>query len=162
MKKLVAIGAIVLAIILFLFGLIFLIAASTTSRLLTAFALLAIGALLLWYAIRTLRRLRVLTPDNLDTAVVDLARRLGGEVSVSQVRSEFSVDQETAQASLDRLRREGVAQLEHRGERVVYLFKGVLPAKAIRKCPYCGSEFPVRESLHTCPNCGGTLEITKT
>lgn len=161
MKKLLAIGAIVIAIVLLIVGLIFLIAASTPSRLLTALALLAIGALLIWVAIRILRRQRQLDPENLGTAITDLARRLGGEVSVPQVRAEFNIDQTLALSALDRLLNQGVAQLEHRGDHSVYLFKGVLPAKAIRKCPYCGSEFPVREAIHTCPNCGGALEITK-
>jgi len=77
------------------------------------------------------------------------------------VRAEFRIDQQRALEALERLRQQGLAQLEHRGEQTVYLFKGVLPAKAVRKCPYCGSEFPVRAAVRQCPNCGGTLEVTK-
>ena len=161
MNRLLAIIAIVLAIALLIFGLIFLIAADSASRFLTAVALLGAGALLVWFAVHTLRRLRELDPENLGTAIVDLARRVGGDVSVAQVRAEFKIDQQRALEALERLRQQGLAQLEHRGERTVYLFKGVLPAKAIRKCPYCGSEFPVRSAVRQCPNCGGTLEITK-
>jgi rRNA maturation endonuclease Nob1 len=97
----------------------------------------------------------------LETNTIDLARRLGGEVSVAQVQAEFKIETALALATLDSLRQKGLCQLEHRGETTVYLFKGVLPAKSIKRCPYCGSEFAVRSALHKCPNCGGNLEITK-
>ncbi len=160
-KRLLAYGAIVLAILFLLLGLIFLIAADSTSRLLTAVALLAIGGALLVLAIGILRRLRELHPDSLDIAVVDLARRVGGEVSVSQVQAELQVPTGTALETLERLRRQGQAQLEPRAGRTVYLFKGVLPAKAVRRCQYCGTEFAMREAIYQCPNCGGRVEIIK-
>jgi hypothetical protein len=160
-SRLLAILAILVAIVLLLFGLVFLIAANSASRLLTAGALLVIGAILVGYAIATLRRLRERSPDYLETHTVDLARRLGGELSIAQVQAEFKVETALALATLDSLRQKGVAQLEHRGGSTVYLFKGVLPAKAVKRCPYCGSEFAVRSALHKCPNCGGNLEITK-
>ena len=81
---------------------------------------------------------------------------------MAQVRAEFRIDQSLALTALERLRRQGVAQVEPRGDGIVYLFKGVIPAKAIRKCPYCGSQFPVRHAMSNCPNCGGNLELTKT
>lgn len=160
-KKGLAIGAILISILLFVAGLIFLIAADRLSRLLTAVALLAIGGILLWYAISVLRRLRELSPENLAAAVIDLARRLGGELSIAQVQAEFKIGNELALETLERLRRQGTCQTEPRAGRTVYLFKGVLPAKAVKRCPYCGSEFAVRSALHQCPNCGGNLEITK-
>ena len=162
MKKLLSFAAIILAIAFLIIGLVFLIAANSASRFLTAVALLAAGCALIWVAIRNLRRIQELSPENLETSIVDLARRLGGEVSVAQVRAEFRISQVLAIEALERLRRQGISQVEPRGERVVYLFKGVIPAKAIRKCPYCGSEFPVRQAMRSCPNCGGNLELTKT
>jgi len=160
-KKVLAFGAIVVAIILLIVGLIFLIAANSMSRFLTAVAFLAVGGLLVWYAIGTLRRIRQLSPDNLEPAIVDLARRLGGEVSVSQVQAEFKINHQFALETLEQMRQRDTCQLEPRGERTVYLFKGVIPAKAVKRCPYCGSEFAIRSAVHKCPNCGGNLEITK-
>ena len=162
MKKLLPFAAIAVAIVLIIVGLIFLIAANNNpSRFLTAVALLAVGSGLTWVSIRRLRRIQDLAPRNLDTSIVDLARRLGGEASVAQVRAEFRIDQTLATEALERLRDQGIAQIEPRGAGIVYLFKGVIPARAIRKCPYCGSEFPVRQAMHSCPNCGGNLELTK-
>lgn len=161
LKKGLAFGAIAVAIVLLIVGLIFLIAADRASRFFTAVGLIVIGSLLIWYAIRTLQRLRELEPENLAVSIVDLARRLGGEVTVSQVQAEFKIDHALALQILEQLRQRGTCQVEPRGEHSVYLFKGVVPAKAVRRCPYCGSEFAVRSAIHTCPNCGGNVEITK-
>ncbi len=160
-KKGLAIIAIVIAIVLFMGGLVFLIAADRLSYFMTAVVLLAIGGGVLWYAISVLRRLRELSQENLEAGIIDLARRLGGELSVAQVQAEFRIGNELALETLERLRRRGTCQMEPRAGRTVYLFKGVLPAKAVKRCPYCGSEFAVRSAIHQCPNCGGTLEITR-
>ena len=107
----------------------------------------------------------ILRPDAQDfqgTAVtVDLARRLGGEVTVSQVQAEFRIPNAMALGALERLCGRGECQREQRKDIDAYLFKGVMPAKAIKRCPYCGSEFAVKSAMRQCPNCGANLEITK-
>ena len=162
MSKLSAILAIVISIPFLAFGLIFLIAAATNpSRLLTAVTLFAFGAVLLALGALRLRRLSEISPEALATGIVDLARRLGGEVTVAQVQSEFRIPSAMALGALEKLRGHGDCQREQRKDHDVYLFKSVMPAKAIKRCPYCGSEFAVKSALRDCPNCGANLEITK-
>ena len=162
MSRFTSIAAILLSIPFLGFGLIFLIAASTVpGRFLTALALLFIGGLLLAAGALRLRRLAEISPEALATRIVDLARRLGGEVTVAQVQAEFKISSAMALGALERLQGRGDCQREQRKDVVAYLFKGVIPAKAIKRCPYCGSEFAVKSALRQCPNCGANLEITK-
>ena len=162
MSKTASILAILAAIPLLVFGVIFLIAAATSAgRFPVAVVLLLFGGVLLaWGALR-LRRLAEISPEALATGIVDLARRLGGEVTVAQVQAEFRISSAMALGALERLRGRGDCEREQRKDHDVYLFKSVMPAKAIKKCPYCGSEFPVKSAMRECPNCGANLEIVK-
>jgi hypothetical protein len=163
MKKALAIIMAVLSIPFLTVSVLFLIAmVSRPSRGLVGAVLFAIGVALLWGGIRWLRRLASLSPDALRTGAIDLARRLGGEVTLSQLRAEYDLSQRQAQEILDSLVREGSARREERSQRVVYVFTGLLPSLSEKVCPYCGTQLPVRSNLRKCPNCGATLEITKT
>lgn len=162
MKKSTSILAIVAAVPLLIFGVIFLIAAATNpNRFFVAVVLLLFGGALLALGALRLRRLSEISPEALDTGIVDLARRLQGEVTVAQVQSEFRISSEMALGALERLRGRGECQREQRKDNDVYLFKSVMPARAIKKCPYCGSEFAVKSAMRECPNCGANLEIVK-
>lgn len=162
MNKSGATIAVIASIPLLVLGVIFLIAAATNpSRILVAGVFLLLGGVLLaWGALR-LRRLAEISPEALSTGIVDLARRLGGEVTVAQVQAEFNIPQDLALSVLERMRGQGQCQRERHGDHYVYLFKSVMPAKAVKRCPYCGSEFAVRSAMRECPNCGGALEIVK-
>lgn len=162
MKKLGATLTALLSIPFLTFGLLFLIAANSLSRFLTAFALLAIGVVLLVVGVRRLRRLSSISESALRTGAVELAKRLGGELTVAQLRAEYRIPQDLAQRVLDQLVSEGTATREERSERIVFVFGGLQPSMARKLCPYCGTELPVREALRKCPNCGAQLEITKT
>jgi len=162
MSKTASILAILAAIPLLVFGVIFLIAAATSAgRFPVAVVLLLFGGVLLAWGASRLRRLAEISPEALATGIVDLARRLGGEVTVAQVQAEFRISSAMALGALERLRGRGDCEREQRKDHDVYLFKSVMPAKAIKKCPYCGSEFPVKSAMRECPNCGANLEIVK-
>lgn len=157
-----AILAMLVAIPFLVFGVIFLIAAATDpNRFFVAIVLLACATVLLAWGGLTLRRLAEISPEALATGIVDLARRLGGEVTVAQVQAEFRISREMALGALEQLRGRGDCQREQRRDHDVYLFKSVMPAKAIKRCPYCGSEFAVKSAMRQCPNCGAGLEIVK-
>ncbi len=163
MKKLSWIIVALVSVPFLTFGLLFLIAAaSNPSRILVALVLLAIGVVLLITAIRRLRRLAEISPDALKLEAVELARRLGGELTVSQFRAEYHLSEEMATKTLEQLVAGGTCTREQREQRAVYVFTGLLPSLAEKVCPYCGSKLPVRSALRKCPNCGGQLEITKT
>ena len=157
MGKLGATLALIASVLLLVVGIIFLIAGRGS----VALVLLAAGAALLAFAALTLRRLAEISPEALATGIVDLARRLGGEVTVAQAQSEFNISREMALGALERLRGRGDCQREQRPDHDVYIFKSVMPAKAIKRCAYCGSEFSVKSAMRECPNCGASLEIVK-
>ena len=162
MGKATSILVVVVAIVLITFGLIFLLGSQGKGAIiLTGLVLLGGGAILVVLSANRLRRLARLNPDQLATDTVELARTLGGEVTVAQVQAEFDVPRELAAQVLERLRGEGACQVEHRDERTVYLFKSFMPSKAVKRCPYCGAEFSIKNPVRKCPNCGGALEIVK-
>ncbi|MBC7234261.1 MAG: hypothetical protein H5T69_00350 [Chloroflexi bacterium] len=163
MKKLWAILLVLASIPFFTLGILFLIAAiGAPSRALVGLALIGIGLILLITGVRWLRRLAAVAPDVLKTEAVNLAQRLGGELTVAQLRAEYRISQELAQRILDELVRENAARVERREERTVYVFAGLRPSMVEKVCPYCGTELPVRSNLRKCPNCGAQLELTKT
>jgi len=163
MKKGIAILVALLSIPFLTVGLLFLIASGgQASRLFVALAFGVIGLALLITALKRLRRLAALNPEVLRTGAVDLARRLGGELTVSQLRAEYDISFDEAQAVLDGLVTEQACSRDDRAERTVYVFHELMPSLSEKSCPYCGTALPVRDALRKCPNCGGTLEITKT
>jgi len=163
MNKFFAVLITLLSIPFIVLGLIFLIATATGgSRLLVAVALLAIGVVLLVAGLKQLRRLAEISPGALKTSAVELAKRLGGEITAAQLRAEYRISQQLAVQVLEQLVAEGAAVRENRAERVVYVVSGLLPSLAEKVCPYCGTQLPMRTAVRKCPNCGANLEITKT
>jgi hypothetical protein len=163
MRKIPAIIAVLLSIPLYTFGILFLIAASANpSRALVALALFAVATFLLVVGLRRLRRLAEIAPDALRTEAIELAHRLGGEVTVAQLRAEYHISLALATKTLEQLVSEGSCQREQREERVVYVVTGLKPSLVEKACPYCGTKLPVRSDLRKCPNCGANLEIKKT
>ena len=163
MKRLLAIAALVVSVPILALALLFLIAAMTRpDRLLVTAGLLAAGALPLAWGIATLRRQAEISPDALASGAVALARRLGGEVTEAQVQAEFRIPRALALGTLEKLCLDGQAEREVRGDRVVYVVRGLQASLVTRRCPYCGSSFPVREAVRKCPNCGAAVELDKT
>lgn len=165
MKKLVAAIVAWLSVPLFVFGLVFLIAGTEPGkggRLLTGLVLIAAGLFLLVVGLRRLRRLALIAPAALKTNAVALARRLGGELTVAQLRAEYRVSEEVAREALDDLARDNTCRREQRDDREVYVFTGLLPSLVEKVCPYCSTKLPVRSDLRKCPNCGAQLDLKKT
>lgn len=162
MKKTPAILAVIASIPFYVLGLLFLIASATgASRILVALALLAIATVLLVAGLRRLRRLAAIHPEALETGAVELARRLGGELTIAQLRAEYGISAEEAGKVLEKLVHDGSARREQRQDRTVYVLTGLMTSLKEKVCPYCGTNLPVRSHLRKCPNCGGQLEITK-
>lgn len=162
MKKALALIALAVAVLLLTLGLLFLIAAAERpSRILPAAILVALGAIPLAWGITTLRRQAEISPQALSAGALALARRLGGEVTAAQLQAEFRIPAQMAQETLDKLAAAGQARREERSSGTVYVIGGLQPSLVSRRCPYCGSSFPVKEALRQCPNCGAPLELAK-
>ena len=155
------VGALLVGVLFLATGLIFLCAAvQNTARLPLAVALLLIGGgLAAWAGVR-LRRQRMLAPDALDDRITALAASHEASVTLAQVVGELNVPDDAARAALARLEADGLCHQERHGDKNVYVFPGLKESKVERRCAYCGNTYSVREPLHKCPNCGGSLEIT--
>ena len=163
MKRTILIAAFVISVVLLALGLLFLCAATREAgRLPLSLILLVIGGgLAAWSAI-TWRREQQLEPERLADSIIDLARASGGaEVSLAQIVAELNVPTDAAQRALGVLERRGECRRERRADKDVYVFPGLVEAKVVRRCAYCGSEFSVKTHLHKCPNCGGELELVR-
>ena len=156
------VAAFLVGIVFLAGGLIFLCAAvQNVARLPISLALLLIGSgLAAWAGLRW-RRARELAPDVLDDRITELAAAHDAELSLAQVISALEVPDDAARAALARLEANGLCQREQREKGTVYVFPGLKERKVVRRCSYCGNEYSVREPLHKCPNCGGSLEITR-
>jgi hypothetical protein len=163
MKRNVAIGILLIAMVFNAVGLVFLCAGTRQpGRYFPAAAFLIAGVGLAIWSGMSLRRQRALDPENLSDRITELARRGGQyEVTLSEVVAELQVPDEVAQAALDLLVSKGQCRREPREGRVVYIFPGLKESKVVRRCVYCGSEFSVKDPLHVCPNCGGEVELVR-
>jgi len=163
MNKTIAIAVFILAVLLLAGGLLFLCAAvQQPSRLLLAGVLLALGAGLAVWSGMTLRKARLVDPENLSDQITSLAERSGhAEVTLSQVVSSMGVPDEAAQKALDLLSEKGQCVREYREDKLVYMFPGLKESKVVRKCSHCGREYSVKQPVYECENCGGKVELVR-
>jgi len=122
---------------------------------------LVIGVVLVVWAIRKVGQVVADSPDRVDTRVSSLAAVSGGEITLGEVVGALRLSEADAQASLDRLVGEGICTREERGETAYYVFPGLAEVRMVKRCPYCGNEYPLRDPKTTCPSCGANLEATK-
>lgn len=155
-------GAFLIGTLFLAGGLIFLCAAvQNIARFPLSIALLLIGGALAGWAGIRLRRQRLLAPDALDDRVTTLAANHEASVTLAQVVAELNVPDEAARAALARLEADGFCHQERYGDKTAYVFPGLKDSRVVRRCAYCGNTYSVREPLHKCPNCGGSLEIAQ-
>jgi hypothetical protein len=155
---LIVVGALILAV-----GLIFLCAAtSNTGRLPLAIILLVLGAGMAAGGGLLLRRQRELSPETVADRIIVLAEADDdAEVTVAEAVAGLRLPETSVVKGLDLLEERGRVRREYRDGAVIYVFPGLKESKLIRKCAYCGSTYSVKEPLHTCPKCGGTVELVR-
>ncbi len=141
-------------------GLLFLCAsAMAPERTLLAVILLVLGAIGAGWSAYAFRRWLNMQPSALAVQIASLAADNSGELALSQVMSSLGATEPDAAAALAELVQKGQCRREARADQVVYVFPGLKERKMVRKCAYCGSTFPVKQSLQKCPNCGGALQL---
>jgi hypothetical protein len=162
MNRFIYIGVFAVSVLVLAVGVLFLCAATTIpERLPLAIILLILGAGGAGWSAYAYRRWASVQPGELAARITDLAAENDGELALSQIMSAFDVPASVATAALDGLAQKGQCHREVRGEQNLYIFPGLKEHKVVRKCVYCGSTFPVKQSLQKCPNCGGNLELVK-
>ncbi len=163
MNRWVYLGVFIGAALILGLGVLFLCAASIEpTRLPLALVLLALGAGGAAWSAWAYRKWASAQPAALAARITDLAAANDGETSLAQVMSACDVPASAAQAALAELLAKGQCRREPRGEQIFFIFPGLKEQKVVRRCAFCGSQFPVKQALQKCPNCGGQLELVKT
>ena len=154
--KLFALGIMLLGALLGLLGLIFVIA---PDRGLVGFILLVVAVALIAFASSRLRRLKTLSPEGVEQQIMNVAASAEGDVTVGSVAGQTGLEDNYVREGLERLLQKGQVQVERRNGADHYVVPGLIREKMIKKCPYCGNEYPLSQAGRTCPSCGGNLEI---
>ncbi len=145
-------------------GLLFLCAAMVKpERLALAVILILIGGAGAGWAGLTWQHLNNIDPKRLADRIVEMARLQGQfETTAAEAVAELAAPAASVQQALELLQSRGEAVPEQREDRRVYVFPNLKESKVERRCPYCGAQFPVKQALSQCPNCGGNLELKRT
>jgi hypothetical protein len=145
-------------------GLLFLCAAMVRpERLALAIVLILVGGAGAAWAGLTWQHLNNIDPKRLADRIVEMVRSQGQfETTAAEAVAELAAPAASVQQALELLQSRGEAVPEQRDDRRVYVFPNLKESKVERRCPYCGVQFPVKQALTQCPNCGGNLELKRT
>ncbi len=149
-------------------GLLFLCASAAApekaaTRIVLALLLILVGAIGATWAGKTWRRLSEIEPKRLADRIVEMVRLQGKfETTAAEAVAGLAAPAASVQAALEALQSRGEAVPEQRDDRRVYVFPNLKESKVVRRCPYCGAEFPVKQAITQCPNCGGVIELERT
>jgi hypothetical protein len=164
MNKTVALMVMLVGALMLGLGLLFLCASiRAPQRLILAALLIVIGGAGVAWAGTTWRRLSEIAPKRLADRIVEMAKLQGKfETTAAEAAAELSAPAANVQAALEILQSRGDAVPEQRDDRRVYVFPNLKETKVVRRCPYCGVQFPVKQAITQCPNCGGNIELQRT
>lgn len=153
----VAYFVLLVGVVVGLLGLVFILAPGKAAK---GLVMLIVAAGLVGFAVSRLRAMARLSPQYLAEQISALAAASNGEVTLAAACGHLRLPPETVAPVLSDLVNRGVARLEYRDGTDYYLFPGLKETKMVKRCPYCGNEYPVNTPGRKCPACGGNLEIT--
>ncbi|MBN2078730.1 MAG: zinc ribbon domain-containing protein [Spirochaetes bacterium] len=140
-------------------GVLFLIAShGIASRLIAGFVLGGAGIAAFALGVIMFRRGMRASPGGIRKEILRLARMGNGEVTEEAVTGALG-SSDTVRFQLIDLVRSGVARELRKDNRTVYLFEDFQAKLVLKKCPYCGNDYPVRDDIERCPSCGGDLKM---
>lgn len=163
MNRFIALGLLSVGAVALGFGLLFLCASmNNAGRVPLAVVLLVLGAGMATGGGFMLRRQRELSPETVADRIIGLAQKDDdAELTVAEIVAGLNLPEAAVVEGLELLDKRGRVRREYRDDHVVYVFPGLKETRLIRKCSYCGSTYSVKEPLHTCPKCGGTVELVR-
>lgn len=146
----------------FFFGAMFLIASgSSSSRLVPGFLFLTGGTVMLILGIRLLVKGIKQSPGNIEKLVRAAAAKHNGEIPEDVLLAETGGGG-AVEAYMEGEIRKGNIRRVRNNDGISYVFPSLQFTLQTKYCPYCGRDYPVRESIETCPTCGGDLKLKKT
>ena len=99
-------------------------------------------------------------PRRMATEVTKLAKKHGGELTVSKVMADMSVNRELATSTLKRLEKTEICFAKMRGEESIYIFSAFKKKRKVKICEYCDSTYNEIDKLgDDCPSCGAKLKL---
>ena len=149
-------------------GLLFLCASAAAPekaaiRFVLAGLLIVVGGGGAAWAGTTWRRLSEIEPKRLADRIVEMVRLHGQfETTEAEAVAQLAAPAANVQTAMDILQSRGEAVPEQRDDRRVYVFPNLKESKVVRRCPFCGAQFPVKQAITQCPNCGGVIELQRT
>ncbi len=145
-----------LGVCLGLLGLVFLIAPGRAG---TGLVMLVFGIVIIGFAASRLKAMQALSPEGVEQQITRVAADSNGDLTVGAVAGQTGLPDSAVRDALQRLLDKGLTRIELRDGVEHYVFAGLKQEKMIKKCPYCGNEYPVSQAGRTCPSCGGNLEV---
>jgi len=159
-KRILYVVVYVIGVALVALAILFFIASSSNpSRVGTAVACGAAGIGAFFTGSILKRNSDTNNPILIDRDIITLAAKYDGRLTVDMAVSELEITRPQALESLDRLVDAGVARPEVNPTGQHYIFASVKPKRMIRRCIYCGREFPLAQPVTVCSYCGGTVKI---
>jgi uncharacterized paraquat-inducible protein A len=164
MNKTMSVVVMLVGAVLLGLGLLFLCASiRAPQRMILAVLLIVVGAAGAAWAGMTYRRLSDIEPKRLADRIVEMVRLQGKfETTAAEAVAGLAAPAANVQQAFEILESRREAVPEQRDDRRVYVFPNLKESKVERRCPYCGAQFPVKQALSQCPNCGGNLELKRT
>ncbi|HOT77594.1 MAG TPA: zinc ribbon domain-containing protein [Candidatus Wallbacteria bacterium] len=142
-----------------LLGLLFLIASMTNPARMNIAAVSGfIGAALMYFSFSAIAHINFNSPDNLAALILKIARKNNGYFTAAEVIARLNITAEKFDEVIDYMLRGRMASEETRDGAIVYKTDSA-GSTVKRKCEFCGSEFNVRDSLTSCPSCGGNVKM---
>ena len=152
----------VIGILFSVLGLIFFIGShGISSRIVSAGILGIAGIGVLVLGVVMFRRGSRFSPSGIRKELLRLSRMNNGEITEEAVVAALGKS-DAVKVQLAAMVREGVALERMRDNRKLYVIENLQMKMIIKKCPYCGNDYPVRDDIERCPSCGGDLKLHRT
>ncbi len=144
-----------------LLGILFIIAAlGVTSRYVAGAVLMFLGIALLAPGFIIFRRGMAVTPESIRGKILRLARRQGGRIPEEAAYAEAGHGAET-EREIRNFLTWGLAKKTVEGSTAYLVFSDLQITLVLKKCPHCGNDYPVRDTVEQCPTCGSDLKMVK-
>jgi hypothetical protein len=161
-KKIIYVLLFVVGVSLLGLGLLFLMGSGgSSSRSMTGFVMIGIGVASLIGGSGMKASVKKNMPSMIDVDMMRLASRSDGRVTADMAVADLHITKAQALESLDRLSSAGTARPDMTDNGVAHIFDQVKPKRKIRKCSYCGAQYPVSKPITKCENCGGEVKLVE-
>jgi hypothetical protein len=145
--------------VFFLLGLMFCIASSgQLQRLIVGVVLAVAGAGGVFFGLRGVLAQVALKPEKIREKIFRLAKMHHGKVAENVILAEAG-QSDAASEVIEKMRNSGELQVSHQAGKTIILFPQFFLSQVMKKCAFCGNDYPVRDTIEKCPSCGADLSM---